>query len=118
MAANRQRQDPLFKHIYALSLAHLGNWSDSNALYGQLRSGDIPPHILWTARDFFLNEAGGVRTIQGMMRLGANREFIYVEELETDFHVDRKVKWPRTGEIAHASIQFSFAGPTAVERIK
>jgi hypothetical protein len=115
VSSQRHKQDPLYKHMYALSLAHLGNWAEANALYGQIRLAGIPPHVLWIPRDFLLNETGGVRTVQGVMRSGANREFFFAEDLGTDFHVDRKGRWPRTGEIAHGAIQFSFGGPTVVE---
>jgi hypothetical protein len=108
------KQDPLFLHIYALALAHLGEWSQANALYGQLRQANIPPHILWIPRDYLLHETGGVRTVQGIMRSLENREFFFCEDLQSDFHVDKKDRWPRTGETAHAAIQFSFSGPTAV----
>ena len=109
------QNDPLYKHIYALSLAHLGKWSEANALYSQLRQANIPGHILWTARDYLLNETGGIRTVQGVMRSHANRDFLFCEDLGTDFYVDKKSRWPRAGEIAHAAIQFSFGGQTAIE---
>jgi hypothetical protein len=108
------KQDPLFKQIYALSLAHLGRWQESNALYAQLRQIGIPPHVLWIPRDFLLNEMGGVRTVQGVIRNGNNRDYFYAEDLSTDFYLDRKGRWPRAGEIAHGAIQFSFGGPSVV----
>jgi hypothetical protein len=114
ISSSQYAQDPLHKHIYALSLAHLGSWVEANALYTQMRQSNMPAHVLWTPRDFLLHETGGLRTVQGVMRSAANREFLYVEDLKTDFHVDRKERWPREGEITHATIQFSFAGPTAV----
>jgi hypothetical protein len=108
------QQDPLYKHIYALSLAHLGRWQESNALYAQLRQVGIPPHVLWVPRDFLLNEKGGIRTVQGIIRGSSNRDYFYAEDLGTDFYLDRKGHWPRAGEIAHGAIQFSFGGPSVV----
>jgi hypothetical protein len=114
VASSPLQQDPLYKHLYALSLAHLGNWAEANALYTQLRQVGIPPHVLWVPRDFLLNEKGGVRTVQGVIREGNNRDYFYSEDLGTDFYLDRKGRWPRTGEIAHGAIQFSFGGPSVV----
>jgi hypothetical protein len=108
------KQDPLYKHIYALSLAHLGKWPESNALYDQLRQVGIPSHVLWVPRDFLLNEKGGVRTVQGVIRTGTQRDYFYAEDLEMDFYLDRKGSWRRAGEIDHGAIQFSFAGPVVV----
>jgi hypothetical protein len=69
---------------------------------------------LWLPRDFLLNEKGGVRTVQGVIREGNNRDFFHAEDLGTDFYLDRKGRWPRAGEIAHGAVQFSFGGPSIV----
>ncbi len=58
------QQDPLYIHIYALALAHLGEWQQANALYQQLRRANLPQHILWVPRDYLLYDTGGVRTVQ------------------------------------------------------
>lgn len=108
--------DALHKYFYALALGHLGEWGNANAVFGQIRQMGLPNHILWTPRDLLLNETGGIRTIQGVMRSGGNREYLFVEELDTDFHCVRNGAWPKEGEIAHATIQFSFAGATALDR--
>jgi hypothetical protein len=108
--------DALHKYFYALALAHLGEWGNANAVFAQIRQMGLPNHILWTPRDLLLNETGGIRTIQGIMRSAGNRDYLFVEELDTDFHCERSGEWPKEGEIAHAGIQFSFAGATALDR--
>jgi hypothetical protein len=107
--------DPLFRHVYALSLAHLGQWVEANSIYTQMRQSGMPFHILFTPRDFLLNPRGGLKTVQGTIRFGAKDKFLYCPELGTDFLCDKKCYWPNKDEEAFAVIQFSFAGPMAIE---
>lgn len=109
------QQDPLYIHIHALALAHLGDWQQANNLYQQLRRANLPQHILWVPRDYLLHDTGGVRTVQGVMRVLQDRQFLYCDELQTDFIAERRDRWPNQGETAHAAIEFSFAGPKAVD---
>lgn len=107
--------DPLYRHIYALSLAHLNQWADANAIYSQMRQSGMPKYVLFTPRDYLLNPRGGLRTVQGTIKLGAKEMFLYCPDLSTDFVVDKRSQWPRKDEQAFAIIQFSFAGPMAIE---
>lgn len=113
LSSSAYANDPLYRYIYGLALAHLGSWAEAGALFAQLRQENIPGHILWTPRDYLLNENGGIREVQGVIRAGPHRDFFNCEDLGTDFHIDRRSRWPRAGEIAHAAIQFSFGGFTA-----
>jgi tetratricopeptide (TPR) repeat protein len=117
LADPKYAEDPLHRHIYALALAHLGKWSEAHAIYGQIRQAGLPNHVLWTPRDVLLNQTGGARGVQGVIRSSGDRQYLYVEDLGTDFHCDRNGRWPKDGEIAHAVIQFSFAGATAIDRL-
>src|SRR5262249_4125739 len=104
-------------YIYALALAHLGDWASANAVFTHLRQSGLLHHVLWTPRDFLLNDTGGIRRVQGIIRSGPTRDYLSVEELKTDFYVAKHRRWPKDGEIApHAVIQFSFAGATALDR--
>jgi hypothetical protein len=117
VGAPQYTDTPLFRYIYALALAHLGLWPAANALFAQLRQSNVPNHITWASRDMLLNDSGGIRWVQGVMRSGASRATLYVEDLKTDFFVERGGRWPKEGEIAHAAIQFSFGGATAIDRV-
>jgi hypothetical protein len=115
MSSPEYAKDPLHRYLYALALANLGQWPSANAIFSQFRQSELPRHVLWQPRDFLLNSTGGVRTVQGVMRSGPDRQYLFVEDLQTDFHVSRNGRWPNDGEIAHATIQFSFAGATALD---
>ncbi len=51
------------------------------------------------------------------MKQGARDLFFYSEDLHLDFPIDRRHEWPRSDEITHAYIKFSFAGPTAIAQL-
>jgi len=106
---------PLHRYVYAVSLAHLGNWTDAYSQFHQLRQSSLRREILWTPRGYYLDVKGSAKHVQGLIKGGARKHFLYVEDLHADFHLDRHGDWPQEGEIALAYIQFSFAGPTAVQ---
>ena len=111
-------KNPLLRHIHALALAHLGRWQDANTIYAQLRQEDMPNTIKYAARDYLLTEQGRARQVQGEMKRGADREYLYIEQLGFDLLVDKRGHWPRLGEITHAYVRFSFAGPLAVNEVE
>ncbi len=117
LASSQYAEDPLFRYIYAITLAHLGIWPAANALFAQLRQAGVPNHVLWAPRDFLLNDTGGIRWLQGVIRSIANKTTLYVEDLQTDFHVGRGGRWPKQGEIALAAVQFFFGGATALDEV-
>ena len=108
-----QSRDPLYRYFYGLALAHLADWTNSRLVFDGLRQQGITRDLLWEPRDYLLNEDGARRRIQGVVRRGADRTFLYCEELGIDFHTNRSDTWPGDGEIAHAYIEFSFAGSRA-----
>lgn len=108
------RNDYFFQYLVGLAKAHLKEWQDANVVFQALRSLGISNDVLWEDRDYLMNENGGMRRIQGIMRSGANKRFLDVEELGTDFLVNRNEQWGRDGEIEHAYVRFRFAGPMAV----
>lgn len=107
---------PFYRYVQALALSHLGRWGDANALFAHLRSsGEVPNDVLWTPRDFLLNQSGGKRKVQGTIRQGASQPFLHVESLGCDFHLSKGERWPDEGEVVNTLIRFSFAGPTAIQ---
>ncbi len=107
--------DPSFyQYLHSLALAHLGEWTDANGIWAELRRSRIPRGILYEPRDPLLDEHGQRQRVQGVVREGGQRGFLHVETLHNDFVLSRRSNWPRDGEIAHAHITFSFGGPTAV----
>jgi hypothetical protein len=115
LKARRGGQDSYNQYLHGLSLAQLGRWADSQAVFGALRQLRIPPAILWLRRDFLLDANGTATTVQGVVRVGPeNRIYLNATELGTDFPGDRNETWPRSGNLAFAKIAFSFGGQTAI----
>jgi hypothetical protein len=106
--------DPFHEYVHAISLAHLGDWAQADALFAALRRSGLPGPVLWTRRDCYLAEDGRPLRVQGVVREIGDRRYLYVEGLKTDLRVERNDLWPKAGEIAHAYVEFSFGGPTAV----
>jgi hypothetical protein len=111
-------KSPLTKHILALSFAHLGEWSDSNSIYEDLRRTEMSPLNRKACRDYLLNEKGGERLVQGVIHDGQGKRYLHVEMLKTDFLMEnRSFQKKRDGETVHAYIRFTFMGPKAVEHV-
>jgi hypothetical protein len=106
--------DPFHEYLYALALAHLGEWGPAEAMFTTLRKSGLPTPVLWARRDQYLARDGRPLVVQGTVKEIGDRRFLYVEELKMDFRVDRTQSWPRPGETAHAYIEFAFGGATAV----
>jgi hypothetical protein len=117
MQSPSSTKDPLLRHFHALALAHLGLWADANMIYAQLRQEELPGHVKYVGRDYLLNEKGGARRVQGEMKRGADRLYLFADELGFDLFTDKWGHWPRPGEITHVYVRFSFAGPTAVNEV-
>ena len=109
--------EPFCKYVHALALAHLGTWPEAKAIFAEFRQSRLPRHVVWTPRDYLLYSGGGLRQVQGTMKHGASGSFLYVEELETDFHASREGNWPKENETVHAYIRFAFGGVTAMDRL-
>ena len=115
LRSGRGGQDSYSQYLHGLALAHLGRWSDAQAVFASLRQLRIPPSILWSRRDPLVDENGTMMTVQGIIKAGGSgRIFLDATELGTDFPADRNETWPKSGGIAFAHIEFSFGGPTAI----
>lgn len=110
------KDDPFYKYLHALSMCHLGRWTDAALLFQQLRQSGLPHEIIHAPRDLLLNTTGGIRRVQGEIRKGGAQSFLYVEALQHDFHLGGR-DWPKDGAPAYAYIQFSFAGPLAILKV-
>jgi hypothetical protein len=98
-------------YIAGLALAHMHKWSEAHALFSAIRRMPIPSTMLYAGRDALRDANGNPHVIQGAIRSG---EFLWSDELGTDVRLDIKSPWPETGSIAHARIEFAFAGPKAI----
>jgi hypothetical protein len=107
----------LSRFLHALALAHLDDWAGSQLEFTQMRHADVSNAILWRPRALLMNSGGGPRSVQGVMRDAAGRKMLYVEELQADILCDKRGRWPRENEVAHANVQFSFGGSLAVDSI-
>jgi hypothetical protein len=103
--------DPFYKYLFGLSLAHQGDWQQSNAVLSDIRNSSVVREFLWEPRDYLLGDMGGPRKVQGEMRRPANDLYFFA----TDFYTERNREWPREKEIAHAFIRFSFGGTKAIK---
>jgi hypothetical protein len=113
VVALRSKQDPLYLYLDALASAHLGEWTEAHAQFMTLRRMQLPSHVLWARRDVLRDASGNRRTVQGAIRRGGGRDFFVSPALSTEIYIDTSKTWPPAGQIAHAVIEFSFAGPTA-----
>ena len=107
--------DPFHEYLYALSLAHMGQWAPASAMFATLRRKSLSRDIKWALRDFLLSEDGIPRRVQGEVKHAGDQNYLYVPDLHMDFVLSRAESWPKEGETAHAYISFSFAGPTATK---
>ena len=107
--------DPFHEYLFALSLAHLGEWAPAAAMFATLRRNSLSREIKWALRDFLLSEDGTPRRVQGEIKHAGDQSYLYVSDLHMDFMLSRAESWPREGETAYAYISFSFAGPTATK---
>lgn len=104
----------LYRYLRALGAAHLNDWTTATAIWGELRRTAIPRALMHERRDLLLTETGLARVLQGVVTVAGPRRFLKVDALGQDFVLAREQHWPRNGEIGHANIFFTFAGPIAV----
>lgn len=104
----------LYRYLRALGAAHLGDWAAAHAIWNDLRKSGIPRYLLFGHRDPLLATAGTPLFVQGVITKAGVRRFLKVDELGQDFLLDKDGHWPGTGQIAHAHMLSSFAGPMAV----
>jgi hypothetical protein len=54
--------------------------------------------------------------VQGEIKAGNDKLYVFVPDLHQEFIARREERWPRAGEIVHTYIRFTFGGPTATSR--
>lgn len=111
--SDRSRSDPFYHYLYAVSEAHLGEWRHADAIFHELRRRGMPGGVLWEPRDCLLNESGGMRQVQGVIKKGGDGLFLKVEFLGRDFRVERNDRWPAPDQVAHAYVRFRYGGTIA-----
>jgi hypothetical protein len=107
--------DPFYLYVAGFALAEQLKWSEANALFAENRKGGIPSDQLFQIRAVLLDQEGVRSHVQGKITGGRVKKYILVDALKKDFHLSRYERWPNVGEIAHAYIGFSLAGPLAVQ---
>jgi hypothetical protein len=105
--------DPFHEYVHGLALAHLREWGRAEAIFANLRRSGLAKPVLWARRDRYLAADGRPLRVQGIVRDVGDQRYVYVDELKTDFRLDRNGTWPRTNELTHADIEFAFGGPIA-----
>jgi len=107
-------QQRWYQFLKGYTLCQIGDWDGGEIEFAELRRADLPPHILWLPRTYFLNTKGGRTTVQGTMREYGGRFYLEVPEFHQTFFTEKKDRWNAPGLIDHANILFCFAGPRAV----
>ena len=113
----RNHEEPLLEYLRALSYAHSLKWPNAQEIFTSLRSRNIPNRLLYLPRDYFLAEDCQIQRFQAKVRRHNDTVFVAVEALKTDFMVDKNEHWPDAGLDVLVYIQFSFAGPRAVQNV-
>jgi hypothetical protein len=113
LAGTDLAQEPFYRYLNGLSLAHLDDWPEATAAFAQLRKGGLPRHVTWARQDQLRDDEGNVRVVQGTVKEVGDRRYLFVEQLQRDFYASRTGRWPRPGQIAFATIDFTYSGPTA-----
>ncbi len=108
---------PIYKYIFAVAIAHQGHWDKANQVFTQLRQFGISSEMLWKPRGLIQNDDGGPRQFQGVVRQGADRKLIKIEEISQEFYCDRQSAWVRDNELTHCYLQLAFGGATALSEM-
>lgn len=103
---------PLNAYLMAYSFAQLDRWDEARRLFSELRSIYLPANILFKPRDYLYSASGRPRVVQGTMSFEV-QPLLSCADPEFEFLCEKKDTWPREGEIAHAHVMFSYAGPRA-----
>ena len=77
--------DPFHEYVFALSLAHLGEWAPASAMFATLRRNSLSRDIKWALRDFLLSEDGTPRRVQGEIKCAGDQGYLYVSDLTYRF---------------------------------
>lgn len=110
-------RSPMIRFIMAIARAHQGDWTGANAQFASLRKVHMSTEAMWRPRALLLADQGGARQVQGKIREVINERYLFVDELQAEVKCARGGRWPKDGEIAHAYIEFAFAGPSATDSL-
>ena len=104
--------DDVLKRFYlAVAYFHLGQTTEANATFAQLRRESHNNHRPNEIRAFLQDAQGRPRRFQGTLRHVGNRTMVSIPELE----VDAPLRAGRGGAgVIHVYVGFSFNGPLAV----
>ncbi|MFA9479344.1 hypothetical protein ACERK3_13725 [Phycisphaerales bacterium AB-hyl4] len=103
------------EYLVGLALAHQMLWSEAHVYFKKIRDRRLPSRVAAEPRDLLLNENGGARLIQGVVKSGVGRRYLWVSELDHDFIIFNPNGWPEEGLSTHGYIEFSFNGPRAIK---
>jgi hypothetical protein len=110
---SRFQQDPFYRYVLGLSLAHNGEWASAKFVFGENRKMGLPNDTLHVPRCYFLHAEGIPSHLQGRLNTGATSDYFKATDIQQDFEVARGERWPRISGIQYAYVTFSFAGPRA-----
>lgn len=114
LSSPRHADNPFYRYLLGLALCHLGDWPGGRRLFDLNRRAKMPGEALHAARDYLLDPEGARWRLQGQIRTGPGRRFLYVADLRQDFVVDTSDRWGRGDAVRHGYVVFAFAGPKAV----
>jgi len=117
LQSNKYAGDLFYKFVCAVALAQQGKWADANLLFAQIRQAGLPSNQLYDIRAVLLDDEGMRIHVQGTITGDNERKYLKVDQLHSDFYLERSERWANPGEIQHAYIGFRFAGPVAVQSL-
>ena len=106
------RDDALKRFFLGVAHFHLGESTESNAEFAQLRRDSATNHKPNDIRAYFQDRLGNARRVQGTARYVNSKGMISIPELQLDAPL-RNDSRVATG-LTHVYIGFSFNGPIAV----
>lgn len=117
VVADSPRINPtLYLFYLAVVLYHQNKISDSDAVFNQLRRGDVPGYLRRTRRCYYIDSQGNPKLLQGQIRDGFNKKFVYCAELSTEILCANEFK-DRKDSLVHFYLAFSLLGPIAIKSV-
>ena len=117
LQSDDRKGNPFYRLLLAMSLSLQRRWAEAINQFEIVKKMRLPPGALWRPRAMLMNNGGGPKRLQGVVRQGSDKMILFVQDEEQEFYCDRRSSWPRDGEIAHAYIEFSFGGMRAISEI-
>ncbi len=113
LSSARNSGDPFYRYLYALALAHTGDWRNANIVFEENRRLQLAGDMMQVPRNYFLHPEGNPWKLAGSVKHGASELYFDALDLKQAFIANRTENWPRGEAVIHAYIVFSFAGPKA-----